>query len=55
MVSYSQDMKLCGSSLNGLCGSWSPLIRSGSANLDLVSFVQLTSANGTSAALPFCC
>ncbi len=47
MVSYSQDMVLCGSSLDGSCGSWSPFTRSGSANLDLVSFVQLTGANGT--------
>ncbi len=47
MVSYSQDMMLCGSSLDESCGSWSPFIRSGSANLDLESFVQITGANGT--------
>ncbi len=47
MVSYSQDMVLCGSSLGGACGSWSPYLRSGSAQLDLVSFVQATGANGT--------
>ncbi len=47
LVSYSQDMLLCGSSLGGSCGSWSPYTRLGSAQLDLVSFVQATGANGT--------
>ncbi len=47
MISYAQDMILCGgASLHGSCGVWSPFIRSGSASLDLVSFVQLTGANG---------
>ncbi len=47
MVSYAQDMILCGgASLHGSCGVWSPFVRSGSASLDLVSFVQLTGANG---------
>ncbi len=40
-------MKLCGSSLDEACGSWNPFTRSGSANLDLGSFVRLTGANGT--------
>ncbi len=48
MIGYSQDMMLCGSSLDGSCGSWNPLVRSGTANLDLAAFVRLTGANGTS-------
>ncbi len=45
-MAYSQNMQLCGPSLNSACGSWNASERVGSAQIDASSFWLTTGANG---------